>query len=95
MNHSDLAAELREKIVSLTLCCPKGLNVDDCPFRILNELCRGTKLDTLRQMDYAALVGLFDFPASCACPADPRVAAQGARAGEREIPQKDPYIFEI
>ena len=72
MNHSDPTAELRERILSLTQCCPKGLIVDDCPFRMLNEHCRGTKTDTLKQMDYAALLKLFDFSTTCVCPADPR-----------------------
>lgn len=73
MKNSDPAADLREKIYSLTLFCPKGLNVDDCPFRMLSALCNGTKKDTLRQMDYATLVRLFDYSSSCICPADPRL----------------------
>ena len=72
MNQSDPTAELRGKIVALTLACPKGLNVTDCPFRMLNELCHGTKMDTLRQMDYGALLTLFDYSSSCICPVDPR-----------------------
>jgi hypothetical protein len=82
MNNNDPAAELREKIVSLTQSCPKGLNVDDCPFRMLNEFCRGTKMDTLRQMDYAALLKLFDYSSSCSCPADPRLQSKDSKSGE-------------
>lgn len=74
MKNSDPTAELREKIASLTLFCPKGISVDDCPFQMLNELCNGTKKDTLNRMDYAALLKLFDFSSSCRCPADPRIA---------------------
>lgn len=76
MNNSDPTVELRGKIVSLTLCCPKGIAVADCPFRMLGELCHGTKLSTLEQMDYAALMSLFDFSNTCACPADPRDTGQ-------------------
>lgn len=85
MKNSDLTAELREKIVSLTLYCPKGLNVDDCPFRMLNALCNGTKHDTLRQMDYDALLKLFDYSSSCRCPADPRQAPHGFLMGGSDI----------
>jgi len=84
MNPRDLAAELREQILSLTQYCPQALRVDDCPFRLLNGLCWGTKVDTLQQMDYAALLSLFDFSTSCACPADPR------RAMQEPAPLEDP-----
>lgn len=76
MNNNDLAAGLRETIVSLTHSCPKGLIVDDCPFRMLSGLCHGTKMDTLRQMDHAALLTLFDCSSSCRCPADPRLQSR-------------------
>ena len=72
MKNSDPTADLRERIYSLTLFCPKGLNVDDCPFRMLNALCNGTKKDVLAHMDYIALVKLFDYSNTCRCPADPR-----------------------
>ena len=84
MMNSDPTAELREKIYSLTLFCPKGLNVDDCPFRMLNALCNGTKQDTLRHMDHAALLKLFDFSASCDCPADPRTKSKEKLAEETD-----------
>jgi len=80
MMNSDPTAELREKIYSLTLFCPKGLNVDDCPFRMLNTLCNGTKQDTLRQMDHATLLKLFDYSSSCVCPADPRLMPKEKQA---------------
>jgi hypothetical protein len=85
MKNSDPTAELREKIVSLTLSCPKGLNVDDCPFRLLNELCSGTKNDTLGRMNHDALLKLFDFSINCSCPADPRKAAGAFQNAGAEI----------
>ncbi len=85
MNNCDPTDELRGKIVSLTLACPKGLIVADCPFRLLNELCHGTKMDTLNQMDRAALLSLFDYPATCCCPADPRQCAQEFNMGGSDI----------
>ena len=74
--------------MALTLYCPKGLNVDDCPFRMLNEFCRGTKEDTLKQMDYFALLKLFDFSTSCICPADPRHEPKNAVAVHAPIKLK-------
>ena len=72
MTNSDRTAELRDKIIALTLSCPKGMIVVDCPFRMLQELCHGTKMNTLRQMDYDALLKLFAYSSNCSCPADPR-----------------------
>ena len=94
MNHSDPAADLREKILSLTRCCPKGIDVDDCPFRMLNEFCRGTKMNTLRQMDYAALLKLFDYSSSCRCPADPRLPAKESKGEEPRPTLKAPDLPE-
>jgi len=85
MNNSDPTAELRGKIVSLTLACPKGLNVPDCPFKMLGELCYGTKMNTLKQMDHAALISLFDYSYNCVCPADPRIAAPEFLMGGSDI----------
>ena len=76
MTNSDRTAALRDKIVALTLTCPEGTIVDDCPFRMLQELCRGTKMNTLRQMDYDALLKLFDYSSRCRCPADPRRSSE-------------------
>jgi hypothetical protein len=75
MKNNDPTGELRERITLLTLHCPKELTVDDCPFRMLNELCYGTKKDVLARMDYAALLKLFDYSSTCHCPADPRNGA--------------------
>ena len=85
MNSNDPTAELRGKIVSLTLACPKGLITTDCPFRMLNELCNGTKMDTLRRMDYPALLKLFDYSSSCVCPADPRYGGSEFVMGGSDI----------
>jgi hypothetical protein len=94
MKNSDPTADLREKIDSLTLFCPKGIDVDDCPFRMLNEFCRGTKQDTLRQMDHAALLKLFDYSSSCRCPADPRLPAKESTAEEIRLTLKAPDLPE-
>lgn len=85
MKNSDPTAELREKIGFLTLFCPKGLYVDDCPFQMLNALCSGTKNDTLKQMDHDALLKLFDYSSTCRCPADPRPAPQEFLMGGSDI----------
>jgi hypothetical protein len=81
MNNSDPRAELTGRIVSLTQACPKGTYVDDCPFRMFQGLGHGTKMNTLGQMDHAALVKLFDYPSNCRCPADPRQPPAEPRPG--------------
>lgn len=85
MNNSDPTAELRGKIVSLTQSCPKGIETPDCPFKMLGELCHGTKMNTLKQMDYEALLSLFDYSNTCICPADPRHAAPEFLMGGSDI----------
>ena len=72
MNVEEPIADLREKLLALTYACPKAKYTPDCPFCV----CGGLRYDSRRvgglRLNHEQLLQLFDLPAGCACPADPR-----------------------
>lgn len=64
--------KLRAVLLSLTYQCPLGSYVADCPFQIMKGLSHQSRQDYLARMDQDTLLDLFDMPAKCHCPADPR-----------------------
>jgi hypothetical protein len=71
MDGMKIEVALREKMLSLTLACPRGKHLAKCPFLRLSGLSYDSRKTLLAQMGREALLTLFDL-AVCRCPADPR-----------------------
>ena len=80
MNEKDPTSELREKLLSLTYRCPKGNYTPRCPFSMLNGLSDTSRRVVFARMSYTEMSTLFDLLPECACPADPRRAAENGDA---------------
>ncbi len=81
MNKGCATNELRAKIISISSACPKGHYAIDCPFRMLRALSHGSQMSTLMQMDFGAMLKLFDYSSTCVCPVDPRKSSRPSQQG--------------